>query len=77
MNHPITNDWVVPVLTDIAEFLSVNGTAEGAAAVARAAAVVSQSSNANAEFGPPEPLTTAPMVEGNIIRFCVYSRNRR
>ena len=77
MNHPITKDWIVPVLTDIAAFLSANGTPEGAAAVAKAAAVVSQISGEKAEFGPPAPLTTAPMVEGNIIRFCVYSRNRR
>jgi hypothetical protein len=50
---------------------------ESAVAVMKAAAVVHQNSGAPALFGPPAPMTSAPMIEGNIIRFSVYSRNRR
>lgn len=77
MNFPATNDWVVLALKDIARRLSGTGQHDGASAVTRAAAVVQQTSGVPTEFGPPAPLTTAPMIEGNIIRFCVYSRNRR
>jgi hypothetical protein len=77
MSFPATNDWVVPALNDIARRLSATGQHDGANAVAGAAAVVQQASGARSEFGPPAPLTTAPMIEGNIVRFCVYSRNRR
>lgn len=77
MNSPSIHDWAVPALNDIAKRLSATGLHEGASAVTSAAAVVQQTSGARSEFGPPAPLTTAPMIEGNIIRFCVYSRNRR
>jgi hypothetical protein len=77
MNLPAANDWVVPSLNEIARHLSATGMHEGASAVARAAAVVRQNGASRSEFGPPAPLSTPPMVEGNIIRFCVYSRNRR
>lgn len=76
MSFPATNDWVVPALNDIARRLSATGQHDGASAVARAAAVVQQTSGAQSEVGPPAPLTTARMIEGNITRFCVYSRNR-
>lgn len=77
MSFPATNDWVVSALNEIARHLSATGQHDGASAVARAAAVVKQTSGVPSEFGPPTPLTSAPMIEGNIFRFCVYSRNRR
>lgn len=77
MNSPATYDWMVEAMNDIAKRLSATGRHDGASAVARAAAVVKQTSGARTEFGPPAPLTTAPVIEDNIIRFCVYSRNRR
>lgn len=77
MSFPATYDWMVEALNDIAKRLSAAGRHEGASAVIRAAAVVKQTSSAGVEFGPPAPLTTVPMIEGNVIRFSVYSRNRR
>lgn len=77
MISPSRNDWVVPTLNEIAACLSSSGMHESALAVINAAAVVHQNSGVPAMFGPPAPLTSAPMVEGNIVRFCVYSRNRR
>lgn len=82
MISPSTNDWFVPTLNEIAACLSSSGMHESAVAVMKAAAVVHQNSGAPAMFGPPAPMTSAPMtsapmIEGNIIRFSVYSRNRR
>lgn len=77
MSSLATYDWMVEALNDIAKRLAATGRHDGASAVARAAAVVKQTSAGRAEYGPPAPLTTAPIVESNIIRFCVYSRNRR
>jgi hypothetical protein len=77
MNCPSKNNWVVPTLTEIAIVLSSSGMHEGAVAVIEAAAVVSRSNGVIAFFGPPAPLTSAPMIEGNVILFSVVSRNRR
>lgn len=77
MNSPPRNDWVIPTLNDIASFLAANGMHDGAVAVIEATAVVHQSSVSPALFGTPVPLTSATTIEGNIIRFSVYSRNRR
>ena len=68
MSSPATYDWMVGALKDIARRLSATGQHDGENAVARAAAVVQQTSGARSECGPPAPLTTAPMIEGNIRR---------
>ena len=77
MSFPAQDDWVVPAVNDIPRRLSATGLHEGGSAVARAAAVVRQTSGVPSEFRLSAPLTTAPVIEDNIIRFCVYSRSRR
>lgn len=76
MNCPSRSDWVIPTLNDIATFLSANGMHEGAVAVIEAAGVVQKNSGMPTSLGSATPLTSAPTLEGNIIRFSVYSRNR-
>jgi hypothetical protein len=76
MSDSFVNDWITPTLTDIVTFLSANGLHEGAAAVAKAADVVTGGNSASPYFELPAPVTTEPVIRGSVIQFCVYSRAR-
>jgi hypothetical protein len=77
MNCPSRNDWVISMLNDIATFLSANGMHDGAIAVENATAVVQKTDGFAATLEAPALLNTPPVTGGNIIRFSVYSRNRK
>jgi hypothetical protein len=75
VSPPSVDDWVIPTLNDIAAFLAANGMDSAAAAIVDAAAVVRDNSNNLASFGKPT-LSTVPITNDNIVRFCIYSRYR-
>jgi hypothetical protein len=78
MSDAYKAEWVVLVLNDIAAFLTANGVHDGARAVACAASVVVQEGeSANRALSQFKQHVTAPIADGNVVRFSVTSRTSR
>lgn len=73
MKRPHATEWIIPVLNDVAEFLTANGMPASASAVERAVAAVRDDAQSGGNKSAGQPNTSEPVLNGNVLRFCVIS----
>jgi hypothetical protein len=77
MSRSCNSDWVTPTLSGVHDPLAQDGMQQRAEIVVAAIAAVQRDGRASKTGREDGPLVSAPVFEGNIVRFNVASRHRK